>query len=905
MSCALALGLIASCSADHSRKDDRPYVAPDAGLEDKDAGHTYGGACDGGCQVDDVCYAAGAESPANPCVTCQPDLSTTQFSPNDGAACDDGQFCTVDDVCSQGACTGQNRSCDDGIACNGQERCDEGAASCQSSGSTCGDELFCELDSGECVSECSGCLIDGTCYGDGQLDPTNPCHICRVAASSTAWQSNDGASCDDGAFCTTEDVCKAGSCAGSPRDCSDGVTCNGAETCDETADACRSGITTCAAHEICVTAGDHCVATCTGCVIAGTCYGEGQRNPANPCQVCKSNTDRTTWSDNTGASCDDGVFCTDLDTCSGTTCIGTPRVCDDGITCNGVESCDEGQDACVPGTTTCAMNQVCEAATNTCVTTCAGCVIDGVCHASGATNPANPCEVCDVARSLTAFSSNDGASCDDAKFCTRGDVCSGGTCAGTSENFCDDDVACNGAETCDELADRCVPGATTCGGGEVCDPSQDTCVTACSGCVIAGVCYAADTVNPTNQCQTCSPSTSTNSWTPRTGGACDDGLYCTTGETCDAAANCGNGSARSCSDGVSCNGSETCNEAADRCDPGTTTCGSGTVCDATQDMCVLSCGGGTTLCGAACVDTNYNPSHCGGCNSPCAPKNACLLGACVPLAWTLRTFTSCDAKGPIGPTGAQCANEYAGTALQNEVSVTAGIQEWTVPITSTYRIEAFGAQGASAQGGKSAGLGARIRGDFLLTRGQRIHILVGQAGVRSGCNGGGGGGTFVVDADTGMPLIVAGGGGGLRREVDQDGCPGRTSMAGGLGSGSALTSECAARSDGITLGGIASDESWGSGGAGLAGDGAADGGYDTYVSYAFVNGGNGGGGTATGGFGGGGSGHGWCGGGGGGGYSGGDGGRIAGGGGSYNSGTNQDSAPGAQTGAGKVTIDLR
>ena len=45
-------------------------------------------------------------------------------------------------------------------------------------------------------------------------------------------------------------------------------------------------------------------------------------------------------------------------------------------------------------------------------------------------------------------------------------------------------------------------------------------------------------------------------------------------------------------------------------------------------MCTLQCGGGTTLCGTECVDTDWDPSHCNGCNNPC-PSGICSNGACV------------------------------------------------------------------------------------------------------------------------------------------------------------------------------------------------------------------------------------------------------------------------------------
>jgi hypothetical protein len=266
-----------------------------------------------------------------------------------------------------------------------------------------------------------------------------------------------------------------------------------------------------------------------------------------------------------------------------------------------------------------------------------------------------------------------------------------------------------------------------------------------------------------------------------------------------------------------------------------------------------------------------------------------------------RRFTPCGQTGNTGPSQTQCDTFYLMTTLAGEVTVTAGIQAWTAPHTGTYRIEAFGAQGHSADTSYSGGLGARVRGDFSLTTGETIYIIAGQVGTGDGCSGGGGGGSFVVD-DAGAAMLVAGGGAGTRSSVSQDGCDGRISEEAGTASGSLTTHGCGAKSGSVTLGGIVSSSSWGSGAGGFSGSGASDAGTG-HGGVAYTSGAQGGGGAAAGGFGCGGSGNGSCGGGGGGGYSGGDGGRVAGGGGSYNTGSSPDAAAGANTGDGYVTID--
>ena len=105
------------------------------------------------------------------------------------------------------------------------------------------------------------------------------------------------------------------------------------------------------------------------------------------------------------------------------------------------------------------------------------------------------------------------------------------------------------------------------------------------------------------------------------------------------------------------------------------------------------------------------------------------------------TFTNCGATGKTGPTLANCKSSYD-TSWEGDTELfnvqTQGIQEWTVPTTGTYTIECWG-----AQGGYDGGLGARMKGDFSLTIGDVIKIIVGQKGISktSSSSSGRGGGT--------------------------------------------------------------------------------------------------------------------------------------------------------------------
>ena len=277
------------------------------------------------------------------------------------------------------------------------------------------------------------------------------------------------------------------------------------------------------------------------------------------------------------------------------------------------------------------------------------------------------------------------------------------------------------------------------------------------------------------------------------------------------------------------------------------------------------------------------------------------------------TFTNAGATGREGPTQAQVNASYSGTNLAGSVTInTQGIQEWTVPASGTYRIEAWGAKGgngtdpyAGGIGQNSPGKGAYLAGNFALTSGELIKILVGQVGESASGDGGGGGGggTFVIKGST-TPLVVAGGGGGGGGRSNQHGVNASLSTS---GTSSANNTGSPGQSG---QGGSGGGESWGSGGGGgFLGDGG-NGGNPATGGHSFSNGGTGGQKKSTypavGGFGGGGgvaySG------GGGGGYSGGAGGpsgepyAAGGGGGSYNSGSDQTNTAGTNDGHGRVVI---
>ncbi|MCC6372665.1 MAG: T9SS type A sorting domain-containing protein [Bacteroidia bacterium] len=316
-------------------------------------------------------------------------------------------------------------------------------------------------------------------------------------------------------------------------------------------------------------------------------------------------------------------------------------------------------------------------------------------------------------------------------------------------------------------------------------------------------------------------------------------------------------------------------------------------------------------------------------------RQMAFLGLLLPLSGLAQqsyTFTNCGATGSVGPTQGQANTSYSNTNLMGLVTVSAGIQSFTIPNTAAYRIEAYGAAGGtqSYTPGWPGGRGAFIQGDFTLTAGTVLKILVGQKGEDTRVNTednaapGGGGGSFVyVIPTSSVPLIAAGGGGGGSRGPLAPNAStttsGNAAQTGGLGG---LNGNGGQANNG-------GSSYWAGGGSGWLTDGT---GGNNATNYSYTGGSNGAGGGRTpanggaggvryndgldeggdGGFGGGGGGGSDnMGTGGGGGFSGGGGARTGsspnqnaggGGGGSYNGGANPVNTASVNTGHGRVIL---
>ncbi len=254
------------------------------------------GACKGGgtLKCDD----------GNPCTldSCDP-LAGCLHKPN-SLPCDDLNFCTQGDLCSNGVCLGVKAvDCNDSNLCT-DDWC-EPAKGCQHSPNTapCDDGSVCTLGDKCGQGKCQ----TGTSLG---CNDGNPCTLDSCSPDSGCVYSPQTAPCDDGNACTTGDSCLAGTCSGGP-----------APSCDDS--------------NVCT---DDFCSPATGCVHVNNAAGCSDGDTCTLSDSCSNGTCKP------GAlmlDCQDGNACTQ-DACLPLTgCTHTPLV--DGTDCGAGKKCKSGQ----------------------------------------------------------------------------------------------------------------------------------------------------------------------------------------------------------------------------------------------------------------------------------------------------------------------------------------------------------------------------------------------------------------------------------------------------------------------------------------------------------------------------------------------------------------------------------
>ena len=499
--------------------------------------------CDGltdeGFDVGAACTMGSGTCAAAAVKVCKGDGTGTVCQGNGkpaGTACDDSNDCTKTDVCSGGAasaCAGVLYVCNDSLACTSD--------SCNGDG-TCSFSI-----------NAGSCVIGGVCYGEGAQNPANECQVCTTATTKTAWSSKlNGTDCNkDSNGCTFRDACQAGVCVqGATPSCSDGITCT-SDVCTSTgantyscsnppvAGQCVIGaITTVDATSFTGASG-----TCTGTTPAApmglACTGGG-------CTAGCSTGSRYDYAMTTvaGRSYDVVVKVADYKhNCTDKIRVGVYKdgalvSIWDGAGINDWSYPKWTITASAASTTVSVKleNDACCGCSSSCSPTCLPLGSDinlyvdtvslidttvGPCWASNVVNPANQCQLCNVAATQTAWSSKpNSTTCDaDGSGCTVGDSCQAGTCTAGPAPNCGDAYSCT-TDACSST------GATT----YTCSNTIQA-----GKCLIAAACYSTGDTDPGNQCKQCTAATTQTAFSNKTNGtACNDASACTAPDTCTA-----------------------------------------------------------------------------------------------------------------------------------------------------------------------------------------------------------------------------------------------------------------------------------------------------------------------------------------------------------------------------------
>jgi len=542
----------------------------------------------------------------------------------DGCAHLDGDC--VRGACVDGACAAEPVSgpCDDNIQCTENDHCDSGVCV------GVYDSEICACESDADCDDRNACTGKETCGSDKQCKPGNSVvcgasedsckkSVCVTATGDCSFENLSGNACDDELGCTIDDACVNGVCQGARVECIPQLPCATA-ICDEPAGSCVYGIGSCGCldNADCDDGND-----CDGkeiCDASGKC----QEGPPIVCAAstveCKANICRAgscVLEPLDDTECNDGSGCTETDRCNNGACVGIDVACVDVVSCgegtcsepNGVCSFDrsncecatdgdcDDNDACT-GRETCSPAGTCQAGTNV------------VCSPS-----AVPCKksACTPATGSCSLVNDDLATCDDGQFCTENDKCSSGFCTGVTRG-CNDGIGCT-TDSCSEAADQCSHIAVNC-----CAVDAD--------CNDNLVCNGVETCDTgTLACRSGVP--------PANGFPCNDGLACTGPDSCQGQACIG--ATLSCNDGLSCS-VDSCSEGTGGCvnDTSACECVNNTDCDdglsCTTDVCNASGVCSHSIAAGSCYIDGV--CYANGITAPRAPTCAVCRTATSQTAWS-------------------------------------------------------------------------------------------------------------------------------------------------------------------------------------------------------------------------------------------------------------------------------
>ncbi len=408
------------------------------------AGDCLVSACDGnGNTTDQVDDGDLPPDDGNACTSevCTAGMSSHPDKAN-GAACNDGDGCTLIDTCQAGVCTsGAPLVCPAPDQCHDAGVCDPATGVCSNPSKA----------NGVACNDGNGCTQNDTCQagvctsGAPLVCPApDQCHDAGACNPATGVCSNpnkaNGAACNDGDSCTQNDTCQAGVCtSGAPLVCPAPDQCHDAGACNPATGVCsnpnKANGAACNDGDSC-TQNDTCQAgVCTSgaplvCPAPDQCHTAGVCNPATG--VC-SNPNKAN-----GAACTDGDSCTQSDTCQAGVCTaGAPLVCPAPDQCHDAGACNPATGVCSNPSKAngaacsdgngCTQSDTCQAGVCTSGAPLV-CPAPDQCHDAG---------ICDMG---TGACSNppkaNGSACSDGDGCTQTDTCQAGICTGGSPVTC-------------------------------------------------------------------------------------------------------------------------------------------------------------------------------------------------------------------------------------------------------------------------------------------------------------------------------------------------------------------------------------------------------------------------------------------------------------------------------------
>jgi len=291
--CATGVQLATGGAGGASSSTGEGGSAPDGGSD----------ALSGPCTAAADCVAFNDQCNAGTCVngTC------VKAPANELAPCDDGLFCTENDACMSGVCTGGTaKYCQPPDACH-IGACDEASDQCTSmpgnDGAQCDDMDACTL---------AGSCLNGQCTKGPPVDCSvfdGPCAVgtCIAGQGCIPMPVNDGTGCNDGLFCTVNDKCTAGMCKGDPNPCAPPNNSCQTGLCDELSKSCTVTVapngTPCDDGSICTTNEKCQNGQCTngqpanngaacddknGCTMGTSCQNGVCGNPQSQINMCIS-----------------------------------------------------------------------------------------------------------------------------------------------------------------------------------------------------------------------------------------------------------------------------------------------------------------------------------------------------------------------------------------------------------------------------------------------------------------------------------------------------------------------------------------------------------------------------------------------------------------------------------------